>query len=253
MSSMTEKPTVQNLASHDAQPPFSQSVRVTTGQESPRPRKAALLPEIAALSLEGHSNRMIARKRGVPRRTVDRWLRQQRQQWAENAAENAAELFAVAMTRLESVYREAMEAWRRSLADQQATVETLGSDGAAKPKGTLRKTTQSGQAALLGKAIHAAAEISKFNAKHLDATRQIQATERCRARQALIDDLRGLPEEVFREIEELLRQGGSAPRRSPNELAGALNSLTTEEYRKLAELTWADCNRDLPRRGRDEG
>ena len=105
----------------------------------------------------------------------------------------------------------------------------------AKPKGTLRKTTQSGQAALLGKAIHAAAEISKFNAKHLDATRQIQATERCRARQALIDDLRGLPEEIFREIEELLRQGGTPPHRSPNELAGALNSLTTEEYRKLAE------------------
>jgi transcriptional regulator with XRE-family HTH domain len=123
MSSMTEKPTVQNLASDDAQPPFSQSVRVTVGQESPRPRKAALLPEIAALSLEGHSSRAIARKLGVPRQTIDRWLRRQRQQWAENAAENAAELFAVAMARLESVYREAMEAGRRSLADKLVTVE----------------------------------------------------------------------------------------------------------------------------------
>ena len=73
------------------------------------------------------------------------------------------------MARLESVYREAMEAWRRSLADKQVTVETLGSDGAAKAKGSLRKTTQSGQAALLGKAIHAAKDISKFQAQHLDA------------------------------------------------------------------------------------
>ena len=76
------------------------------------------------------------------------------------------------MARLESVYREAMEAWRRSLADKQVTVETLGNDGAAKPKATLRKTTQSGQAALLGKAIQAARENSKFNAKHLEAMRQ---------------------------------------------------------------------------------
>ena len=88
-----------------------------------------MLPEIAQLSLEGHSSRAIGRKLGVPRRTVDRWLRQLRQQWAESAAENAAERFAVAMARLESVYREAMEAWRRSLADKQVTVETLGSDG----------------------------------------------------------------------------------------------------------------------------
>ena len=170
MCSITEKLTAENLTSDDAQPPFSQSVRVTAGQKSLRPPKAALLPEIARLSLEGHSSRAIARKLGVPRRTIDRWLRQQRQQWAESAAENAAELFAVAMARLESVYREAMEAWRRSLADKQVTVETLGSDDAAKPKSTLRKTTQSGQAALLGKAIHAAEEISKFNAKHLEAT-----------------------------------------------------------------------------------
>ena len=115
MGSITEKPTVQNLASDDVQPPFSQSVRVTAGQENLRPRKAVLLPEIARLSLEGHSSRAIGRQLGVPRQTIDRWLRQQRQQWAEPAAENAAELFAVAMARLESLYREAMEAWRRRL------------------------------------------------------------------------------------------------------------------------------------------
>ncbi len=250
MSSMTEEPTVQNLVSDDPQPPFSQSVRVTAGQESLRPPKAVLLPEIARLSLEGHPSKAIARELGVPRRTVDHWLRQQRQQWAESAADNAAELFAVAMARLESVYREAVEAWRRSLADKQVTVVRLGSNDAAKPNGTLRKTTQSGQAAFLGKAIHAAGEIAKFNAKHLETTRQIQATQRYRARQDLVNDLRGLPNEVFQEIEDLLQQGG-APRRSPNELAEALRSLTTDEYRQLAALMWADSRRELPQRGRE--
>ena len=88
-----------------------------------RPRgrkKAAVLPEIARLSLEGHSNRAIGRKLGVPRRTVDRWLREQRQEWSENAPKNSVELYAVAMARLEAVYREAMEAWRR-LAGRQAS------------------------------------------------------------------------------------------------------------------------------------
>ena len=217
----------------------------------PRPRQAVLLPEIARLSLEGHSSRAIGRELGVPRRTVDRWLRQQRQQWAESAAENAAELFAVAMARLESVYREAMDAWRRSLADKQVTVETLGNDGAEKPKSTLRKTTQSGQAALLGKAILAAREIARFNAQHLDATRRSQATERCRARRDLADELDGLPKQAFQEVKELLRQaGGAAPRRSPNELAEILSNLSAAEYRKLCAMLWNDYDRQAPPRGR---
>ena len=113
-------------------------------------------------------------------------------------------------TLFESLYREAMEAWRRSLADKLTSVETLGSNGEAKPKSTLRKTTQSGQAALLGKAIQAAKEISRFQSRHLDAVCRSQQTARCRARQELVDELRGLPKEDFREIKELLRQGGGA-------------------------------------------
>ena len=216
-----------------------------------RPGKAALLPEIARLALEGHSGRAIGRKLGVPRRTVDRWLGDLRRQWAESAAESGGELFAVAMARLEAVYCEAMEAWRRSLGDKQVTVEALGSDGAAEAKGSLRKTTQSGQAALLGKAIQAAREISKFHAQHLDRACQAQETERCRLRHALAEELRGLPKEAFREIKELLRQGcGAAPRSQPSELAKRLSNLTAEEYHKLAAVLWGDSDRELPPRGR---
>ena len=77
---------------------------------SPRPLRSVVLPEIVRLSLEGNSSRAISRKTAVPRQTVDRWLRQQRQEWAADAEKSAGELFAIAMARLEAVYREAMEA-----------------------------------------------------------------------------------------------------------------------------------------------
>ncbi len=252
MRYVTAEPTLDNPTSEADGPPFSQSVRVTAEQEMLRPAKAMLLPEIARLALEGHCSREIGKQMGVPRRTIDRWLRELRQQWANSAAENAAELFAVATARLESIYREAMEAWRRSLADQQLTVETVSGDVAARAKSLVRKTTQSGRAALLGKAIQAAGEIRKLNEKHLEAARQTEATQRGRARQDLVDELRGLPHEVFREIEELILQGGRELRRSPNELAEVLSSLTTEEYGRLKALLWAECSRELPRRGKEE-
>ena len=64
---------------------FSAATRILP----PRPRKSAVLPEIVRLALEGHSNRAIGRKLGIPRRTVDRWLREQRQEWDKTAEENA--------------------------------------------------------------------------------------------------------------------------------------------------------------------
>ncbi len=231
------------------QPALLQVAEDHQSDPPPRPQKFALLPEIARLSLEGNSARAIGRKLGVPRRTVDRWLRQQRQQWAENAAESGAELFAVAMARLVSVYREAMEAWRRSLADKQVTVETPGDDGGAKAKGSLRKTTQSGQAALLGKAIHAAKEICKFHAQHLEAVQQTQETERSRARHELAEELRGLPKNQALLFKTLLRPAGDlAPRHSPEELASILSNMSTAEYQKLGAVMWNLYYRELPPR-----
>ncbi len=243
--------TAGSPAGDDSQPPFTRTTRVWP--KCPRPRKAAVLPEIARLSLEGHSSRTIGRQLGVPRRTVDRWLGQLRRQWAENAAESTAELFAAATARLESVYRAAMEAWRRSLADKQTTVETPGDDDAT-PRSTLRKTTQSGQAALLGKAIEAAKEISKFQEQHMTAVCQSREAARC---QALTDKLRGLADELlslpkvsFRETNELVGQGSGVPCRSPIDLAIVLSDLPAEEYRKLGQLLCLNSDRKLPSRGR---
>ena len=154
---------------------FSRAVRVTAWPQRPRPPKAALLPEIASLAMEGHSGRAIGRQLGVPRRTVDRWLGELRQQWAEKAAESSEGLGGLLTARLEAVYREAMQAWRRSLADKQVTLESPGDDD-TQPKRTRRTTTQSGQAALLGKAMQAAKEISKVRAQRLSRVRAEQAS-----------------------------------------------------------------------------
>ena len=92
--------------------------------QRPRPPKSALMPEIACLAMEGHSGRAIGRQLGIPCRTVDRWLGELRQQWAEKAAESSEGLGGLLTARLEAVYREAMQAWRRSLADKQVTLES---------------------------------------------------------------------------------------------------------------------------------
>jgi len=64
--------------------PVASSAADRGADASPLLRKAILLPEIARPSLEGHSSQAIGRELGVPRRIVDRWLRQQRQQWARS-------------------------------------------------------------------------------------------------------------------------------------------------------------------------
>ena len=131
---------------------------------APRPPKSAVLPEIARLALEGFSGRAIGRRLGVPARTVDRWLQELRQEWARRAEEDAAQLVPVTLARLELAYRDAMEAWQRSLANKEVTVEAAGGDGSAAAKTSVRRTTQSGQAALLGKVIQAAKEI--YGSRH---------------------------------------------------------------------------------------
>ena len=114
------------------QNPAPQEAEAAPGERPPRPPKSALLPEVARLALEGHSGREIGRTLGIPRQTVDRWLLEQRQMWAENAAEITAQLFPATLARLASVYREALEGWRRSLADKQVTVEKSGGKANAK-------------------------------------------------------------------------------------------------------------------------
>ena len=75
-----------------------------------RRRKETLLPEITQLALEGHSSQAIADKLGMPKRTVNYWLQEARQEWIARAALSAAEMFAADLARLDAIYREAMQA-----------------------------------------------------------------------------------------------------------------------------------------------
>ena len=117
-----------SIVNENTNPPFPASPcppLSPSPSAAPRPPKSALMPEVARLALEGFSGRAIGRRLGVPGRTVDRWLQELRQEWARRAEEDAAQLVPVTLARLELAYREAMEAWRRSLGDKETTSETL--------------------------------------------------------------------------------------------------------------------------------
>jgi hypothetical protein len=129
-----------------------------------RRRKAAVLPEIAQMSLEGYSSRAIAEKFEIPRRTIDHWLHAQRRAWTVQTSENTREIFAVTLARLESAYCEAMKAWRQSLAENQARIvaDAATDEDGAQPKRSTRTAGRAAPAALLGKAIEAALAIHKL-------------------------------------------------------------------------------------------
>ena len=153
MCSTADKPT-----SDGPQAPPRPAERVNNLHLTPRRRKETLLPQIMQLALEGHSGRVIAEKTGLPKRTVNHWLRETRREWLAKAAEDAAELTALALARFESIYREAMEGWRRSQADKEVRlVEESGAAGedGPKTKTSVRSETRPGDTAFLVKAMDA--------------------------------------------------------------------------------------------------
>jgi len=119
-------------------------------------RKEGLLPRITQLTLEGHSSRAIGSQIGVSKTTVNRWLLELRQEWIAKAMEDNAEMIAIAIARYQSIYREAMEAWRRSKTDKQTRlIEKTGAVGdgdGAKQKKSVRTETRAGNADFLSKA-----------------------------------------------------------------------------------------------------
>lgn len=253
MSTAAENPTLEcpQTALGACPPPLPPVAPLAAEEEPraapPRPSKAALLPEIARLALAGHSARAIGKRLGAPRRTVARWLQELRQEWAASAAEDAAQLAPVTLARLELAYREAMEAWRRSLADKEVTIETPGDDGSATPRTSLRRATQSGQAAMLGKVIHAAKEIHAFRLRHLDTLRQAEAAESNRLCRELAEELRSLAKPKYVVTKVILQEtSGDAKARDPSELAEAINRLPAAEYRELRDMLRDDYNLRVP-------
>ncbi len=149
MSSVAEKPAADN-----PQPPLDPAAKAGRPPRSPRWRKETLLPEITQLALEGHTGQTIGRKLGLPKRTVNRWLHELRQEWAAKAAEGAGELFAVELARLDAIYREAMQAWRASQAEMEVRLveDTSGARGDPKKKNSVRTQPPRRNAALLTRA-----------------------------------------------------------------------------------------------------
>ena len=153
MCSVNEKPTAD-----DFQPQPGSAARINDALLGPRRRKETLLPTITQMALEGHSSQAIAEKLGMPKRTVNHWLQEARQEWIAKAAQGSAELFATDLARIDTLFREAMQAWRKSQTDKVVRIveHTESADGEATTKTSIRTQTQCGTAAYLTRAMAAA-------------------------------------------------------------------------------------------------
>jgi hypothetical protein len=156
---------VENPTGDVPQPPLCPAASANNLHSGPRRRKETLLPQIIQLATEGHSGQAIAEKVGLPKRTVNHWLRALRQEWIAKSAEDAAEMIAVGLARLTAIYREAMEAWRTSQTEMQVRVvevsDATGENGRTKKKRSVRTAPPRPNAAFLARATAAAIAILK--------------------------------------------------------------------------------------------
>ncbi len=138
---------------------------VEAGTDAPRPRKEALLPQIAALALAGRSCRQIAASFGLPKSTVHRWLQALREGCPTRVA-NCAEMIAAVVADFKSVYREALESFHLSQADKETEriVETETARGPKKRR-TVRRESRAGDPAFLAEARRALDGITKLLAR----------------------------------------------------------------------------------------
>jgi hypothetical protein len=155
------------------------------------------------MTLEGYSNRAIGMELGVPRRTLDRWIQELRRQWSARAKGTAAEMFSLTVARLESVFREAIEACCCSKADKQVRLKPAA-EGSSKTSGSIRTKSQSGQAALLGKAMQAALAICKVEERHLEYRREKVDYDDAKLAD-LLEEIENLTEEEGKEIMAMYR------------------------------------------------
>jgi transposase len=122
-----------------------------------RQRKEDVLPKISKLAEEGLGSRKIAAKLGTSLSNTARWLREIRSDPSAQEPPDPAERIARKIKRYRSIYRKLIAAWRRSQEDKQVRViENSGpadAPAAAKKKRSVRKETQTGNAAYLAKAL----------------------------------------------------------------------------------------------------
>jgi hypothetical protein len=155
-------PRVEENSDNGPQPPAAKPAATARRRATRFHRKAILRPEIAQLALEGQTGKAIALRFDLPTRTVDHWLHEVRSQWLAAATQRGVDSMAAGLARLNGIYREAMEAWRRAQAEIQTAKtkrQATGGDGAATKKASRRRQAAD---ALLGRAISAVRESLKF-------------------------------------------------------------------------------------------
>lgn len=172
MSSTADTP-----RSDDRQPPFGQAVRVGDLLLAPRRRKGPLLAQIRDLALEGHGCREIGARLSLSKTTVHRWLQELRQECRSKVAD-PAEMTANAVARYDSIYREAMDAWRNSKMDKEVRfVEDAEAPNGSKKKKSLRTEARAGDVAFLTKAKDAVDSICRLLARDAQRRSNVEAPD----------------------------------------------------------------------------
>ncbi len=117
-----------------------------------RERKEAFLPQIARLSLEGHTSREVAEKVGVPKTTMLRWRNSLRRECASRSVKETLEMIEKLNERYDTIYRKALEGLDRSQADEEIRTVTDCPGDDSKNKRSLRTKTRAGNPAWLTRA-----------------------------------------------------------------------------------------------------
>ncbi len=117
-----------------------------------RERKEAFLPEIARLSLEGHTSREVAEKVGIPKTTVLRWRNSLRRDCASRSVKETMEMIDKLNERYDTIYRKALEGLDRSQADEEIRTVTDCPGDDSKNKRSVRTKTRAGNPAWLTRA-----------------------------------------------------------------------------------------------------
>ncbi len=144
----------------------------------PTTDRLKFLAEIERLYLEGWSNADMAEALGSKPLIVARNLRELKKRWARAAARQKSVL---SMTQCATVYREAMDGWRRSQEPKVTTTEQKDPEKEA-PKTTTRREEGPGDKTFLQAAVAALKALRQFAAEKTDCARQNPPNDRLRIR-----------------------------------------------------------------------
>jgi len=133
--------------------------------------------EIAEMRLSGKTRKEVAEITGLSPTTISHHLKAATEEWRERAFQTIDQWKAELVAKYDRLYRDVLSEWERSKRDAETrTVELCGLDekGRPKKKVTYRKEWQTGNPALVEKAMSALESIRKVLG--IDAPRQTEIT-----------------------------------------------------------------------------